>query len=527
MKRGREPFGNTESNGRAGRARVLAVSVLAAAGLTAAVAPAFAQEKTNPVLGLPPSHPQAGPMAGGVTPAYHRPPVDANDWRFDFHGYLTVPLRAGIGENPNDGGMTLHAPPVIPDYRDNFNYTGTVPQSYVQLLFSYGNKIVTGNISIVSLQPKAGASYFDPPLNPGIVDAYLNFNLAELMKNARFDVNVGAYSNRYGVMGEYDEGRYGTPVIARINGIGETVGATFAFGDLALMLEQGIHGQGDKPWAGIEPNWENDFADERTGASWVTHFHAGVGYGGFVTLGGHYLTAFTQDDRATQNDTAEGRVNILGADLRLTLGRFGHLYVAGAQHDADRTRTLGRVVDVLNARGGSGLIQNYFGPESGGTGKLLTIAAQYDLSIASLLYYPRKFTGESPDLVLSLFGMQTKVDSDDKSVDDVYKKGPIWDGITKRKFGAEASYSVLPWLAFSARFDHVAPDVDFSDKSFSQISPRLLLRTGWNARDQVAIQYSRFFYGNLATVRDGYPPQDSLTTVPDDQMVAITASMWW
>jgi hypothetical protein len=28
-------------------------------------------------------------------------------------------------------------------------------------------------------------------------------------------------------------------------------------------------------------------------------------------------------------------------------------------------------------------------------------------------------------------------------------------------------------------------------------------------------------------VRDGYPPQDSLTTVPDDQMVAITASMWW
>jgi hypothetical protein len=123
--------------------------------------------------------------------------------------------------------------------------------------------------------------------------------------------------------------------------------------------------------------------------------------------------------------------------------------------------------------------------------------------------------------------MQTKVDSDDKSVDEVYKKGPIWDGITKRKFGAEASYSVLPWLAFSTRFDHVAPDVDFTDKSFSQISPRVLLRTGWNARDQVAIQYSRFFYGNLATVRDGYPPQDSLTTVPDEQMVAITASMWW
>lgn len=502
------------------------MGVLSAASALWLSSPAVAQEKANPVLGLPPSHPQAGPMAGGVTPAYHRPPLDSNDWRFDFHGFLSVPLRAGIGESPSDGGLTLHAPPVIPDYRDSFNYTGTVPQSHVQLLFSYGNKIVTGNISIVSLQPKAGASYFDPPLNPGIVDAYLNFNLTELMKNARFDVNVGAYSNRYGVMGEYDEGRYGTPVIARINGIGETVGATFAFGDLALMLEQGIHGQGDKPWAGIEPKAENDHADERLGASWATHFHAGIGYRGLVTLAGHYLTAFTQDDRATQNDVAEGRLDILGADLRLTLGRFGHLYLAGAHHNADRTRTLGRIVDVLNARGGPGLIQNYLGTDGDGTGKLLTIAAQYDLSVASILYYPRPFTGEAPDLVLSLFGMQTKVDSDDKSVDP-YKNGPKWDGVTKRKFGAEASYSVLPWLAFSARFDHVAPDVDFADTSFSQISPRVLLRTGWNARDQVALQYSRFFYGSLATVRDGYPPQDTLTTVPDEQMVAVTASMWW
>jgi hypothetical protein len=490
---------------------------------------AFAQE-TPAALGLPPSHPQAGPLAGGITPAFHRAPTDAADWRFDFHGFLMVPLRAGIGKRPNatadQSSTTLHAPPVVPDYEDSFNYTGTVPQSHVQLAFSYGNKIVTGNISIVSKQPKTGSSYFDAPLNPGIVDAYLNFNLADLMRNARFDVNVGAFTSRYGAMGEYDQGRYGTPVIARINGIGETIGATFAFGKLSLMLEQGIHGQADKAWNGIEPEWSNDFADEQTGASWVSHFHAGIGYDGLVSLGGHYMTAWTQDDRATQNGVAEGRLDILGADLRLTLGRFGHFYVAGAQHTADRTRTLSRVIEVLNTKGGPGLIQNYLGPDSGGTGKMLTLAAQYDLSVASLLYYPREFTGESPDLVLSLFGMQTQVDSDDKTVDTL-KKAPAWDGVTKRKFGAEASYSVLPWVALSARFDHVAPDADFADKSFSQISPRVLLRTGWNARDQVALQYTRFFYGNLATVRDGYPPTDSVTTIPDPQMFAITASMWW
>ncbi len=501
------------------------LSLLCLTRLAAAAEPA-----ADPTLALPPSAPQVGPIPGGLAPAYHRAPKDSDDWRFDFHGMLLVPLRASIGkrENPtgDQSGTTLHAPPVVPDYRDSFNYTGTVPQSYVGLFFTYGNPLVTGNISIVSRQPKMGSTYFDPPLNPGIEDAYLNFDLRGIMRNARFDVNVGAFSLRYGVTGEWDEGRYATPIIVRTNGIGESIAATFAFGKLSLHVNQEIQGQTDRPWTGIVPDYSNGFADSRTGAGWVFGEHVGVSYGGLGTLALHYMTAATQDDRATQNAQPDGRIGILGADLRLTLGRFGHFYAGAVSHDIDHARSIGRIVEILNAPGGTGLMRNYLGPASNMTGKLLTVAAQYDLSLARLLWYPTPFVGEAPDLVFSLFAMQTNVSSDDKSV-RTEDGSPIYDGVTKRKLGAEASYGLLPWLGVSARYDQVWPDVSYTDTAFAQISPRILLRSGYNAHDQVALQYTRFFYGSQTLVRAGFPLADEPTLVPDEDLIALTASLWW
>jgi hypothetical protein len=506
------------------------VACAVAASLACLAHRAAADEPTeSPMLSLPPNAPQAGPVPGGIAPAYHQALKDRDDWRFDFHGMLMVPLRASFGSRPNPVGdqskTTLHAPPVVPDYRDSFNYTGTAPQTYVGLFFTYGNPVVTGNISIVSRQPKTGASYFDPPLNPGIEDAYVNFNLRELMKNARFDVNVGAFTQRYGAMGEWDEGRYATPIIARTNGIGEAISATFAFGKVGLLVNQEIQGQADKPWNGIVPDYSNGFADSRTGAGWVFGEHVGLSYAGMATLAGHYMTAFTQDDRASQNGQPDGRIGVLGADLRLSLGRFGHVYAGGVSHNIDHARSIGRIIEVLNAVGGAGLMQNYLGPGSNMTGKLVTVAGQYDLSLARLIWYPTPFTGEAPDLVLSLFAMQTSVSSDDKSTRP--DGSALYDGVTKRKLGVEASYGLLPWLGLSARYDQVTPDVSYTDTAFAEISPRILLRSGWNAHDQVALQYTHFIYGSQTVVRGGFPLADDPTIVPDSDLFALTASLWW
>jgi len=493
--------------------------------------PAFAddtdEETESPALGLTPGTPEGNALPGGLTPAFGTRSKDEQDWRFDFHGYFTMPFRVGIGNRQPaipggkiDAGLSktvLHAPPLVPDDYETFSHTGVVPLPYAQLNFTYGNSIVTGNVILLARNATSGAAWFDAPSQAGINDVFLNFKVPDLAKNIHFEANVGAFSNRYGVMGEYDEGRYGTPIIARTNGAGENISAKMAFGDLSIILEQGIQGQNDKAPPQIIPDGWNGFADSRVGTTFVNHVHAGIGYGGFATLAAHYLTAWSQDDRANSTLlTPDGHINILGADLRLTMGRFGHLYIGGAQVKAKQSLSVGRSVEVLNTNGGLGLMNNYLGPDSDGTGTLTTIAAQYDLSLARLLLYPTVFAGDGPDIFISLFGMQTKVDSQQDSFDT-----------TKRKFGAIGSYSLLPWLAATVRYDNVTPDSNNTKKSFGVVSPALIFRTGWQSHDQIALQYSHWFDGSLTTVRSGYPPVENVSLIPDKDMVSLTASFWW
>jgi hypothetical protein len=473
-------------------------------------------------LGLAPGTPQVGALPGGLTPAYGQKAADEGEWRFDFHGFFTMPVRAGL--NTRAGSVTteqhqgvLHAPPVVPDYRDSFTYTTVVPQPYVQLNFQYGNSVVTGNVNLVSRTASTGASFYNPPEQSGISDAFLDFRLPNLAKNVHLEINVGAFTNRYGVMGEYDEGKYGTPVIARVNGVGENIIAKVGFGNTVLELEQGIQGQLDKfPYDTLPAGW-NGFGDPNAGSGFVNHLHAGIGYLSTATLGLHYLSAWTQDDRASQGTRPDGRITVLGTDVRLTTGNIGHLYVGAAQTKADHARPVGRILEVLNTGSGLGLMNNYLGPNSGGTGTLTTIGAQYDLSVKSVLVYPNVFAGDSPDFVLSLFGMQTRVASNEAA----------YDGVTKRKFGAEGAYSLLPWLAAAVRFDRVMPSDSDSTQSFSIVSPRIIFRTKWQAHDQVVLQYSRFTYGSGVVVRSGYPAVPDPTIHPDRDMVSLSASMWW
>jgi hypothetical protein len=228
------------------------------------------------------------------------------------------------------------------------------------------------------------------------------------------------------------------------------------------------------------------------------------------------MNAWSQDDRASQGITPDGKIGILGADLRFTLDRFGHLYLVGAHTDAENARSVGRIVEILNAPGGPGLMKNYLGPNSNGTGTLTTFGFQYDLSIARYIY-GNTFDGMGPDIVGSLFALRTHVTSDD----------PAFDDVDKQKFGIEGTYSLLPWLAASARIDHVQPNVDDKDESFSIISPKVIFRTDWQSHDQVALGYSHFFYGNEVVVRSGQPALDDPTLNPDEDVISLSASMWW
>jgi hypothetical protein len=171
----------------------------------------------------------------------------------------------------------------------------------------------------------------------------------------------------------------------------------------------------------------------------------------------------------------------------------------------------------MNTGRGAGLIDNYLGPQSGGNGALTTVAVQYDVSVRSIRRYPEIFAGDSRDVVLSLFAVQTRVASTD----------PAYDGVNKLKLGGEGACSIFSWLAASLRFDRVMPNGADGGRSFSIVSPRLIFRSKWQAHDQVVLQYARFFYGSDVIVRSGYPAIPDPNVTPDRDLLSLSASMWW
>jgi hypothetical protein len=379
----------------------------------------------------------------------------------------------------------------------------------------------------VAREATVSTGFFDPPSQRGVNDLFLSV-FPNLPLLGRTNIYVGAFSNRYGVPGEYDEGRYGTPLIARTNGAGENISARIPLTeDFALMVEQGLQGQTNKAGNGVIPAGWNDFADPGVGSSFVHHEHLGVAFRSTASLGLHYMMAWAQDDRATGASAPDGDIQIIGADLRLNLARFGHLYGAYSNVKATSARTVGRIVEVLNTEGGPGLMQNYLGMNGGGTGEINVIGWQYDLSVGKLVSYPVPFSGDGPDIYFSLFGIYAGVKSND----------PVFDDTSKIKFGAEGSYSILPWLAVSMRYDNVSPgrpiaaanvaDVTDDDFAFQVFSPRIILRSDWQARDQVVIQWAHWENGPLTAVRTGYPAVEDLSVTPDKDVISISANMWW
>jgi hypothetical protein len=550
-------------------------SIVLLSGLLAAIwigAPPARADEAKPVtlgvdpgLSLDPTAPQVGALPGGLAPAYGQKALSEGEWRFDFHGFLTAPLNIGINSRANPGmgasmstlpvtdqsGTVFHTPPVVPDDLETFSHTGVVPTTYAQLNFSEGNSIVTANVSILARQAEVSESFLEPADQLGITDLYLR--ILPRTRGFATEVLVGAFTSRYGATGEYDEGRYGTPLIARINGVGQQISLRIPLGGGVLLTgTEGLVGGSNKAASSTTPDVWNNFADPNQGTTFVAHGHLGFAFGRRALLGLHYIHGWSQDDRGNPSPTIgaapDGKMDISATDLRLELGRFGHFYLASVYTNAQNVASMSRVLSVLNTNGGPGLITNYLGPGSvrleydaagnvvgvvNGSGKLTTVGFQYDLSIGKLVSYPVPFSGDGPDLFVSVFGMAVHVNSDD-SFYFYDGNGRYYHNVTKLKYGALATYSFLPWLAATVRYDQVNPDVQDMSYSFSVVSPAIIFRTDWQSTNQVVLQYSHWFNGGNTLVRVGDPPMEtfaiptgSTQSIADVNVISLSATMWW
>ena len=140
------------------------------------------------------------------------------------------------------------------------------------------------------------------------------------------------------------------------------------------------------------------------------------------------------------------------------------------------------------------------------TGVVDNISFQYQFSFGALARYPEEWWGDGPDVVLTVYGLLSIVDS---------KAPPIaggadymaWDMSTKKlKWGFDAIYTPLYWLGFNARFDYVQPDLDAaysrtpgnpggSDLNFGVLTTRLIFRTAFVTHETVQLQYAALLPG--------------------------------
>lgn len=494
-----------------------------AAGLAALVTPALAVAADGtgndvPRLGLDPGEPQSrSPLPSlpfGVSPAQSR------EYVLDFHGYLELPAQLGLHERPNplpgQSSLVLHTPPLVPMNLHEFSYTGVVPNPWLQLNFIYGNSTVSATVILAGTSAMDAAGYYNPVDQMGVNDAYVTVNLTRRF-GFPFQVNVGAYTGRYGAMGMYDAGRYGTPLIAQTNTIGEQVTAAYKVGEVLLLVDQGLGGQlGRPPW-GLAPAGWNDFADPNVGATFVNQLHLGAAYHSVVRLGLHYVTAWTQDDLVPGGTVPDGRITVMGADVNVNAGRGGHLYAGVAHTWATNAQSVSSAVEILGALGGPGLRDNYLGHDGLGNvnGGITVFGGQYDLSLARLVF-DKLYTGVSPDILVSLFGVGAYTTSVDPTRNDVLKL----------KAGFEGTYLFLSWLGVSERFDHVRLHGGDSTQAYTSLASRLLFHTGWRSRGEIALQYVHYLYGSGVEVLTGYPPV-SPGVNPDRDVFSLIGTFWW
>jgi hypothetical protein len=436
-----------------------------------------------------------GPGPLSVAPAeIHLPPTGqstSDDLMFDYHGYFRAPLLLSVGSrvNPNadQSKTTFHVPAAVPDsVLGSWLYSNNVAPAWANALFSYGNRTVTGTIGVAAFNftssQDSGQTTANTQVSLGPV--YLHFNLPGLLgQKTRVEWDVGAFGNRYGTAGKYDYGAYGMFLMGATGAIGETLGIEMDVDPITLRLEHGVGG--------------NYYVDNKYGATLLHHVHAFMGYQQMFKLGLHYLTSWSTDDRPPATPTtSDGRLSVMGADMRFNGGIAGELYFGVAQAKASHAIYVGPVIYTVNALGGMGMRDNFFGPQNDGTGTVTSILVQYDYSFVTLArylaHYPRSYWTDGPDLKLSLFGTLSSV----STIPEPDPTKTNYDGVKKSKFGGELIYSPLSFLSLGGRFDRVIPFSNHSDQAFSVVSPKVMIKTNFFSHDAVTIQYSRYMYGS-------------------------------
>ena len=451
-----------------------------------------------PGLGLAPDAPPVPPAPGGRAPSFGAPtPKGPSLFRFGgrFFGWEAV----GIGRRPGtapDGysGTALHAPALA---------VGKIPfwgGAGATLNLQYGTPAVTAFVSYYfRLNQPEYQGYANPGQGPAFGVAYLLLT-PPAIGALHLQLRVGGFTEIYAGPGQWGWGIFG-PMLA-LRGFGETTNGDWDVSpDLRMSFTHGVLVS-----PGVPENYARGDYNSwlETGTSgYVHHAHVGLTYKNQYVFKLHYASDYGTDERVVLKNflgqpATDGRMDTYLAEARWQGDPWGQVGVSGGLYDFTHAAGVGGGVwwAVDWTQGAREMINKYLGASSGGTGKVAVIGAEYDFSVSRILWSPRSFTGQAPDLRVSIAGMLVRtVDTSDSS----------FKNANGYFFGLETEYRMTSMFSttFQAYGESRASALGRWD--VYSLNPGIAYHSNWLSLDRIQIIYSRRFYSGAVDNNSAQP----------------------
>jgi hypothetical protein len=494
-------------------APVVNIALLLAAGAAHAeeAAPAVPADslpgsEVPPGLGMSPQAPPVPPAPGGRAPSFGAPAEKSSPtFRLGgrFYGYEAV----GIGRTPSNppegySGTPLHAPVL---FQGKLPYWGGAGAT---LNASYGTPSLSAFVTYYfQANGKEYQGYYNPGQGPGFGAAYLLVT-PDPIGALRLKFKIGDFVEVYGGPGQWGWGIFG-PMLA-LRGYGYTANGEWDITrDLRLSFAQGVLVVAGVPEDFPRGNYNSWL--ETGVSSWVHHAHVGIDLKNQYHFKLHYASDHGTDERThlknslNQNAYPDGRFDTYLAEVGLDGAPWGHVGATGGLYDLHHATAVGDGVwwAVDWTQGAQDMMKKYLGVGSNGNGKVAVIGAEWDFSISSILWYPRSFNGNAPDIGVKIAAMITRTLATDDS---------LFKNATGYFFGLETEYKMTRQLSVllktygeSRNANMVVPVIlngSFPpstivvDQRWSvySLNPGIAYHTDWLSMDRIELYYGRRFY---------------------------------
>jgi hypothetical protein len=470
-------------------------------------------------LNMSPEAPPVPPAPGGRAPSFGAP-VNDGQWSLRIGGRISGFEAIGIGAQPKScgsagctpgalsgySGTALHVPPLFQGRAPFF------PGAGATLSVQYGNPIVTGYVLFYGrISGSDYNGYYNPQLGPSFGQAYVTVT-PEALGPWHLSWRAGAFVEVYGGPGQWGWGIFG-PMLG-VRGLGETLSADVDVNpDLRVSLRHGVLAVPGVPENFVRGDY-NGWIE--TGVSaYLQHAHAGFTYKNQYSLNLHYASVQSADERKylktfLNGAPHDGRFDTYLAEARWIADPWGQVGITAGLWNFDNAASVGDGIwwGLDWTQGAREMITKYLGANSAGTGKVAAISAEYDTSLARILWYPRSFDSRGPDLRLALAGIfEWTPETND----------PQFRNAAGYLLGAELEYrfSSLFSLTFQGygedRLGSGCTSVTNAGNSNTcvvsganvlgrwavfSLNPGIAFHSDWTSTDRIQLIYSRRFYSS-------------------------------